>query len=277
MSGEQPNPRTEFDHAELDATERLFWADVWDAPSPAVASGHGVESRDFGPVRAMAVADLPEVPMLNLVLGAAEPGAVSGGHLAAAIEWIDSLGVAYYVPVTPGEPATAEAEAWLSAAGFGKGYGWMKFVRDTSPPEPDDRPLAPVTELGAGEGGRFGEIVAAGFGLPAWTSDLFRDLPGREGWRCYVAEVDGTAQAAAAMRAHRGVAELGFAATLPPARGHGCQTALLRRRIADAAVAGCRLLFVETGERAPDRPDPSYRNILRAGFEEAYLRPNWRR
>jgi len=51
----------------------------------------------------------------------------------------------------------------------------------------------------------------------------------------------------------------------------------LRRRILDAAAAGCHTLFVETGERVPDRPSGSYRNILRAGFREAYLRPNWRR
>jgi GNAT superfamily N-acetyltransferase len=74
-----------------------------------------------------------------------------------------------------------------------------------------------------------------------------------------------------------GVAEFGVAATLEPARGQGCQLALLHRRIADAIEAGCRLLFVETGERAVDRPAGSYRNVLRAGFEEAYRRPNWQR
>ena len=73
------------------------------------------------------------------------------------------------------------------------------------------------------------------------------------------------------------LAEFGIAATLEPARGRGCQRALLHRRILDAADAGCHTLFVETGERVPDRPSASYRNILRAGFEEAYLRPNWTR
>ena len=102
-------------------------------------------------------------------------------------------------------------------------------------------------------------------------------MPGREGWRCYVARVDGAAQACAAMLVDGDIAELGIAATLEPARGQGCQLALLHRRIADAVEAGCRLLFVETGERAEDRPAGSYRNILRAGFEEAYLRPNWQR
>ena len=120
-------------------------------------------------------------------------------------------------------------------------------------------------------------IAATGFGLPAWGAAFFADLPGREGWRCYVARVDGEAQACAAMLIQGDLAEFGIAATLEPARGRGCQRALLRRRIRDAAEAGCRTLFVETGERVPDRPSASYKNILRAGFEEAYLRPNWSR
>ena len=118
-------------------------------------------------------------------------------------------------------------------------------------------------------------IAATGFGMPAWAAAFFAGLPGREGWRCYVARVDGEPQACGAMLIDGGVAEFGIGATLEPARRRGCQLALLHRRIVDAAEAGCHTLFVETGERAEDRPAGSYRNILRAGFEEAYLCPNW--
>ena len=152
----------------------------------------------------------------------------------------------------------------------------MKFVRDSHPPRFALPAEVEVVELGADEE-PFGMIAATGFGLPAWASTFFARLPGLDGWRCYVARVDGTAQACAAMLIDDGVAEFGIAATLEPARGRGCQLALLHRRILDAAAAGCHTLFVETGERAPDRPSGSYRNILRAGFEEAYLRPNWQR
>jgi len=31
----------------------------------------------------------------------------------------------------------------------------------------------------------------------------------------------------------------------------------------------------ETGERVPDRPSASYRNILRAGFREEFVVKNW--
>ncbi len=46
-------------------------------------------------------------------------------------------------------------------------------------------------------------------------------------------------------------------------------------RIRDAIESGCTTLVTETGERIPLKPSNSYRNILRFGFEEAYLRPNY--
>jgi hypothetical protein len=267
----------DFDPARLDALERHLWGDIWDAAPGAVAGEHGVELRRFGPVQVTAIANLPRAGWLNLVLGATERGAVADGRLEEAAVWADSLGVDYYVPVTPGVADTRAAEEWLVRNGYERGYAWMKFVRDSSAPQFPEPTDVEIAELAAGEGGDFGAIVAEGFGLPAWAGSLFADLPGRRGWRCYVASVDGGPAACAAMLADDGVAEFGLAATLELARGRGCQLALLRRRIVDAGEAGCHTLFVETGQRVPDRPAGSYRNILRAGFEEAYLRPNWRR
>jgi hypothetical protein len=57
--------------------------------------------------------------------------------------------------------------------------------------------------------------------------------------------------------------------------GHGAQGALLALRLREAAARGARIAVTETGERLPDRPSASYRNILRAGFEEMYLRQNY--
>ena len=34
-------------------------------------------------------------------------------------------------------------------------------------------------------------------------------------------------------------------------------------------------MITETGERRDDRPSSSYRNILRAGFEEIAVTANW--
>lgn len=264
-----------YDPAALDRVERRFWREIWDSVPDAVAAEHGIELQTFGQVQAQVVRDLPEAKMLNLVLGAAEDTERGGEGLGAAVSWAAEQGVASYVPVTPGLPGAPAAEAWLQENGFERGYSWMKFVRDPHPPRFPAPDGVEVVELTAPDQEPFGMIAATGFGMYPWAADFFAHLPGREGWRCYVAKVDGEAQACGAMLIDEGIAELGIGATLEAARGHGCQTALLHRRIVDAGAAGCHTLFVETGERVPDRPAASYRNILRAGFEEGYLRPNW--
>jgi GNAT superfamily N-acetyltransferase len=262
-----------YDPEALDETERQFWRDIWHSVPDEVAAAHGLELRQFGGVQATIVTDLPQVGILNLVLGAAED--TGGSDLAAAAEWARSRGVDAYVPVTPGLPGSAPATEWLRGNGFEPAYAWMKFVRDAHEPR-FEAPEVEVVELREPEQEPFGMIAATGFEMPPWAAAFFAGLPGREGWRCYVARIDGEAQSCAAMLIHHGIAELGIGATLPAARGRGCQLALLHRRIRDAAAAGCHTLFVETGERVPGRPSASYRNILRAGFEEAYLRPNWK-
>lgn len=263
-----------YDSAALDRAERRFWREIWESVPEAVAREHGIELRRFGSIQASIAAGLPGVGMLNMLLGAAEAPAED---LRTAAEWAEAQGVAPYVPLTPGLSGSGEAEAWLRENGFEPAYAWMKFVRDPHPPRFPAPQGVEVVELTAPDQEPFGTIAAIGFDLPAWGAELFTHLPGRDRWRCYVARIDGEAQACAAMLIEEGIAEFGIAATLEGARGRGCQTALLHRRICDAAEAGCRTLFVETGERVPDRPSASYRNILKAGFEEAYLRPNWQR
>jgi GNAT superfamily N-acetyltransferase len=265
-----------YDPTALDRAECRFWREIWESVPPEVAGEHGIELRDFPPLQVSVATDLAPVGMMNLVLGAAEAAESGRRRLLEAIEWALSMGVSPYVPVTPGLPGSQAAEDLLQERGFVPGYAWMKFVRDPHPPRFEPPDGVEVVELSKPDQEPFGMIAATGFGMPPWAADLFANLPGRDGWRCYVVRVDGEAQACGAMHVEEGIAEFGIAATLEGARGRGCQTALLHRRILDAAAAGCHTLFVETGERVPDRPSASYRNILRAGFEEAYLRPNWK-
>lgn len=273
MAHGKTNSGYEYDSARLDRVERRFWREIWDSVPAEVAAERGIERFAAGSTQVTTVAALVGLPMLNLVLGATEPGAVERGYLDEALAWIEARGARPYVPVSPG-PEAAAAERLLEGRDYRPGHGWMKFVRAAHPPR-FRAPDVEVVELGAPDEEPFGAIAAAGFGLPAWGGDFFAHLPGRPGWRCYVALVNGEAQACGAILIEGDVAEFGIGATLEPARGRGCQLALLHRRIVDAAAAGCNTLFVETGERVPDRPSISYRNILRAGFEEAYLRPNW--
>jgi hypothetical protein len=266
---------TKYDPAALDRAERRFFGEIWDAVPPAVAVAHGVRRAEFGPIQATVAADAPEVRTLNLVLGAESADAAAEGFLEEAIDWAREHGADAFPLLSPEHAGTAAAEAKLAAAGFEPSVNWMRFVRDAHPPRFAVAGDVEVVELDGESDSPFGTIAAIGFGLPAWTASLLAPLPALPDWRCYLARVDGEPQGCAAMLIDGEVAEFGIAATLEGGRRRGCQLALLRRRIEDAAAAGARTLFVETGERVPGRTSTSYGNILRAGFEEAYLCNGW--
>jgi GNAT superfamily N-acetyltransferase len=175
----------------------------------------------------------------------------------------------YSISVAPGPGA--ELEERLRRRGFSPGYPWMRFRRGVHEP-PEAASELRVAEAADGE--TFGRIVAAGFGLPPEAGAGLAAVAGRPGWHLFLALAGDEPAAAAALFVHEGVGWFGAAATLPEHRRRGAQNALLAARIRRAAELGLEALTVETGENVPERPSGSYRNILRAGFEEWYLRPN---
>ncbi|MFF3560790.1 GNAT family N-acetyltransferase [Streptomyces sp. NPDC002574] len=99
---------------------------------------------------------------------------------------------------------------------------------------------------------------------------------GHPSWRPFgVRDREGRFVAGGNLRVHGRVATLFAGSTLPAARNRGAQGALIRARALAAREAGCEWLVVETGPSTPENPNPSYRNMIRHGFEVAYQRPNW--
>jgi GNAT superfamily N-acetyltransferase len=162
----------------------------------------------------------------------------------------------------------------LEERGFERDYSWMKFSRGTGPRQAQsDLTVRRVAEDRIED---FAGVVVGGFGMPDWCKPLAANVVGRPGWSCYVAYDGERPAGAGALFVHEGVGWLGLGATLPEFRGRGAQSAILADRIEDARKQGCRRITTETGERTNDRPSNSYRNILRAGFREAGVRPNYR-
>ena len=106
-------------------------------------------------------------------------------------------------------------------------------------------------------------------GLGAWYARRMT-LPG---WRHYLALMDGRPAAAAATYVKGDVARLAEAVTLSHYRRRGIHAALIRRRSIDGIEAGVRLFTTETNPPLPRMRLVSYRNMLRAGFQLAYVRP----
>ncbi|MET0557089.1 MAG: hypothetical protein ABW065_00240 [Solirubrobacterales bacterium] len=244
-------------------------------------SESGVELRRFGPVQVTAFADLPEAEGLNQIQGAAEPGAVEEGHLAQAIEWMRSREVDYRVPVAERRPGTEVAVDWLGRRGYERGGGWVKLVRDASPPDWPADARVEIFELGEDEADGEGlcDIIAEAFELPLTAGALFFSLPQASNWRCYTAALgrEEGIIATASMMISDGIARLGLAATRPGRWGSGCHRELLRRRLADAAAAGCHTVVAELGDFEGSHMQGARHNLLGAGFRPAYGSRNWQR
>lgn len=88
-----------------------------------------------------------------------------------------------------------------------------------------------------------------------------------EGFRGYVARVDGVMAGGGSMRLDGDIAQFSGAGTLPRFRRRGVQTALLRARLQDAAAAGCTIgvVVVQPGSK-------SQQNAQREGFSLLYAR-----
>jgi GNAT superfamily N-acetyltransferase len=235
------------------------------------ALGLDVLEVDGGAVCVQAAA-LPGVAELNRVLGLG----LDEEATDAQLDEIEAFygGSAYVVQLAPGaEPGDLQAR--LAARGFTPGHGWAKFDRAAEPlprPETDLR----VELVGRERADDLGSTFAGGYGMPEIMSSWVGALAGRDGWSCYVAYAAVAPAGCGLLFAAGGAAWLGGAATLPAFRGRGAQTAILAARIARAAELGCEVVVTETGERVPDRPAASYRNIERAGFELRDVRPNLR-
>jgi GNAT superfamily N-acetyltransferase len=132
-----------------------------------------------------------------------------------------------------------------------------------------------VERIGSERAGTFASVVAKAFGFPPMLEPYAACVVGRPSWHHYLAYDGDHAIGCAAMFLPGEAAWFGFAATLEEARGQGAQSALIVRRLADAAREGCKWVSVETAEQTEDHEAPSYRNLMRLGFSVAYKRPNY--
>jgi GNAT superfamily N-acetyltransferase len=119
--------------------------------------------------------------------------------------------------------------------------------------------------------------LAAGFGFDRddTTGICGPAMAGTGPFSGYAARDGDTIVGSAVLGLHGDCAQMYGAATLPEHRGRGAQSGLLAARARAARDAGCRWLVVETYVPAEPGGNPSYNNLLRAGFRTLYERPGW--
>jgi GNAT superfamily N-acetyltransferase len=216
---------------------------------------------------------MPDVPMVNHTAGLGEDEPVDESMLDEIAVFYSTFAARYYIALSP-TARPPDLRSRLAKRGFTRGYDWMKFTRGT-----DDLPnvvtALEVREIGSDPGADFAQVVVAGYDLPHGAEPAIASVPGCDGCIAYVAYEGATPAAAGAIFVSGDVAWLGFAATAPQHQRKGGQGAILAARLERARDLGVESVVTETGVMQEGRPSNSYRNILRSGFEEAYVRENY--
>lgn len=172
------------------------------------------------------------------------------------------------------EALPADWEEIRADHGLAEGHPWIKLLRPATPP-----PAPPATSLRVGlvpstELGEWAYVLLEGMGMPHELDSLFT-ATGDEAFR-HVAAWDGDRMVAAATLFVDGdSAHMFGASTLPSHRNRGAQAALVALRLQEAIAAGVQWIVAETWQESQESPNPSLHNLVRAGFAELYVRPNW--
>ena len=259
------------DFRNIEIVERDAWLDLYAAAPPDIAVeldlGYAlkgdaallimrqVDALTFNRFACFGVASPAQQEVLDETIAAFDAGGVSN----------------WGVQVPEGEKSL---EALCSACGLvSHSRVWAKFVR--RPGIITAQTSLEVRTIGREHAAAFGEIAATVYGLPPAAAVWLSAIVGRPRWTCFMAFDGETPVATATLFVDGASGWLGVGAALATYRRRGAQSALLAARIAHATVGGVRILTTETGVPHPGEPGPSYGNIQRAGFDIAYLRPNF--
>ncbi len=229
----------------------------------------GVELERFGAAVGSACRARPELDFMNRVGGLWPEDEPRVGEIAA---FYRERGLRPWFELVPADGFERLA-ARLSEIGAAQiGFHAMLYGLPEPAPTPQE---GRVRELEPEEVGSFADVLLEGHGVPGeHRAEARRGIerwPHVDGWRLYLAEVEGEPAAAAVLSIAGGIGYLANASTRPAFRCRGCQNALVGRRIADAAASGCELVCGQAAFASA-----SQRNLQRAGLRVAYTKAVWR-
>ena len=237
----------------------------------------GIEVRRFGRAVALVNRGMTLGPLFNRVLCF---GDAEAGFLDEIVRFYEERGVACRIDINPYDASSALFSA-LAASGLHP-FRFHVHLYGLPPalPSPEDAGPVIAREIRPKDLPVWADIwlqsYAESLGVPQAMAEQIAEatrlLHGQPGWKLYLAFVGGQPAAAGALYVQDGVGSLLIGGTLPALRRRGCQAALLRARMADAARLGCDLIAAQAG-----LDTTSQHNMERAGMRTAYTRAFWLR
>ena len=217
-----------------------------------LAEFEDVRLERFGDAVAAICSERPSLDFVNTVYGLTPADA---GRLGAIVALYGEAGVAPRFEVAPASAFSPLGEGLAAHGAHPSGFYAMLFG-----PAETDEPELPVREVGPAGIDAFARTLLRGHEAPETDVAAAARAYARLDCRRYLVELEGEQVAAGALTISSGLGYLANASTRPEFRRRGCQTALIRRRIRDAAAADCTLVCSQTLLASP-----SQRNLERRG------------
>lgn len=255
----------------VEHSELALWSGLWQAvpPSEAQALGMSLHKIHFATALVMEIA--PDW-LFNRVLGFGLEGAATQECLDSIIDLYGDKDLPVCISLSP-EAVPSSASSWLQQRKFKIVNQWVKMIRGAEPPPALDTDLQ-IVEVEADHAALVGTLICAGFGLPDTLLPVFSSVVSIPHNHVYLAKDGDFPVGVGCLTIHNDIGHLNTATTLQAYRKRGIQGALMAHRIRQGIRMGCHWFATETA-KLPDQPNPSYNNMLRCGFREHYLRPNY--
>lgn len=264
--------------ARADRIEAAAYADLYAAAPAPLAAQLGLRTEAIGGATLLLAPALPTA-MFNRAIGWGLDAAADEAGLDRIVRCFAEAGSpVWWLHWSPAARPADMAER-LATLGFGQPArrSWAKVMRPATPPPPAPPTTLRIDPAGADDAPAVARAIATAFDMPPFMGDWLTALQGRPGWTIYAVRDGQAIVGGACMFGQADTSWLGMGSVLASHRRRGGQQALIARRIADAAAAGCRWVVTETGEPMADEPNPSLANMKRCGFETVASRLNFER
>ena len=257
--------------------ESAEWEQVSTTAKNYINLHHGTKDVAILDVNSFGALAVPPLDVLgfNRVLHFGIDNPVSAQDIDAIINFYRSNGVPrFFVNVSP-MAAPTDVKDILTDKGLRHYNNWAqlyyKLPKEVTPIETD------LEARSARESDKeiFAFIINSAFEWSGTAGQLIAASIGLENWIHFIIYDGDEPISAAALYAAGEIGSLVIGGTLEKHRGKGAQKVLINYRARRAIEAGCRYLATETAEDKPEKPSPSYRNMLKSGFQLAYIRPNY--
>lgn len=254
----------------IEQSEMDYMADRMRAIEEREGNPEGVEIKPFGQAIAIYSRTMPW-PAFNTVKGLSSDDI---DCLDVIVDFYKLRGRKPQFEIVPSRVNSGILEELAKRGFYQSGFHTsMYYSLKQLPPDGRDSGIE-IKEILEEEFMTYALIHCRSTGLPddgiPYVADNNHVLYTRPGWRFFMALIDGKPAAVGVMYMNQTVASLTFAGTLPEYRNRGCQQALIRRRIYEAAINGCQAVVSQAGFLTQ-----SHRNMEQVGMKLGYIRTTW--